>query len=77
MQKNKIYLIKAITKDKPLYMNYGLIENTTIKVVDKSPDNKTLFLEIIDFNRKIAISMDHLENFVLEELDAQEKENSA
>lgn len=73
MEKNKTYLVKSIKKDKPLYMNYGLIENSIVKVIDKSSDNKTFFLEIVGFNRKIAISSEYLSNLVLEEINDQER----
>ncbi|MEN3015614.1 MAG: hypothetical protein ABDH21_06145 [bacterium] len=69
VQKGKTYIITSITKDKPQYMNYGLIENAIIKIIDKSIDNKTIFIEIMGFNRKIAISEEFLNEIILTEFD--------
>lgn len=50
-------------------MNYGLIEDTIIKVIDVSSDNKNFYLEIIGFNRKLAVAVDVLQDIVLEEIN--------
>lgn len=55
-------------------MNYGLIENTIIKVIDISSDNKNFYLEVVGFNRKLAIAIDILQDIILEEVK-DDKEN--
>ncbi|MCS7165922.1 MAG: hypothetical protein RMJ51_06615 [Candidatus Calescibacterium sp.] len=74
IQRGKIYKIKQIIRDKPYYMNYGLIENTIIKVIDISSDNKNFYLEVVGFNRKLAIAIDILQDIILEEVK-DDKEN--
>ncbi len=56
-------------------MNFGLIENTIIKIMDHSQDNRTFYLEIMGFNRKVAISWDLLQQIVLEEIKDDEENN--
>ncbi|MCS7244348.1 MAG: hypothetical protein RMJ36_06425 [Candidatus Calescibacterium sp.] len=73
IEKDKIYKIKEIVRDKPSYMNYGLIEDTLLRVIDKSSDNKNFYLEVIGFNRKIAISVEFLQDIVLEEVSGDQK----
>lgn len=56
-------------------MNFGLIENTIIKIMDHSQDNRTFYLEIMGFNRKVAISWDLLQQIVLEEIKEEIKDD--
>lgn len=69
IEKGKTYKISSLLKDKPTFMNYGLIEDTLIKIIDKSIDNKTFYIEIIGFNRKIAISSELISEIILEEVN--------
>ncbi|MCS6955498.1 MAG: hypothetical protein NZM44_04010, partial [Candidatus Calescibacterium sp.] len=73
IEKDKIYKIKEIVRDKPSYMNYGLIEDVLLRVIDKSSDNKNFYLEVIGFNRKIAISVEFLQDMILEEVSDDKK----
>ncbi len=68
IEKNKVYRIKKITENYPLYMNYGLIEGNLIKIIDKISTGKTIYLEIIGFNRKLALSDELINNIILEDV---------
>lgn len=69
IKKGILYKVKSITNDKPIFMNYGIMEEILLKIIDKSPDQKTVFIEIMGFNRKIAISSDMLNKLVLEKIE--------
>lgn len=69
--KGHTYKVKQIKENKPLFMNYGIIEEAVIRILDKSIDEKTIYLEVMGFNRKIAISSDLLNKIILEEFETK------
>lgn len=68
IEKGVIYKVKTIKSNKPLFMNYGIMEEILLKIIDKSPDQETVFIEVMGFNRKIAISSDMLDKLILEKI---------
>ncbi|MFN3996047.1 MAG: hypothetical protein ACK4GR_05925 [bacterium] len=69
INKGVLYKVKNIKSDKPLFMNYGIMEEILLKIIDKSPDQETVYIEIMGFNRKIAISSDMLDKLILEKVE--------
>lgn len=69
IKKEGIYKVKLIKNDKPILMNYGIIEDILLKVIDISPDQETFYIEIMGFNKKIAISSEMLDKLILEKIE--------
>ncbi len=71
LKQNKFYKIKSIKSIKSnevLYMNYGLMENIIIKIISMSLDGNTIYIEVPDLKRKLALSKELINDLELIEL---------
>ncbi len=69
LKQNKFYKINSIKSNEVLYMNYGLIENIVIKIISISLDGNTIYIEVPDLKRKLALSKELITDLELIELD--------
>ncbi len=75
LKQNKFYKINSIKSNEVLYMNYGLIENIIIKIISMSLDGNTIYIEVPDLKRKLALSKELIEDLELIELSDDFKNN--
>ncbi len=68
LKQNKFYKIKSIKSNEVLYMNYGLMENIIIKIISMSLDGNTIYIEVPDLKRKLALSKELINDLELIEL---------
>lgn len=79
LKQNKFYKIKSIKSIKSnevLYMNYGLMENIIIKIISMSLDGNTIYIEVPDLKRKLALSKELINDLELIELIDEFKYNN-
>ncbi|MGC8814872.1 MAG: hypothetical protein ACP5O4_01540 [bacterium] len=69
LKQNKFYKIASIKYNEVLYMNYGLIENIVIKIISLSIDGNTIYIEIPDLKRKLALSKELINDLELIEVN--------
>lgn len=76
LKQNKFYKIKSIKSNEVLYMNYGLMENIIIKIISMSLDGNTIYIEVPDLKRKLALSKELINYLELIELIDEFKYNN-
>ncbi|MCX7870143.1 MAG: hypothetical protein N2485_00995 [bacterium] len=76
LKQNKFYKIKSIKSNEVLYMNYGLMENIIIKIISMSLDGNTIYIEVPDLKRKLALSKELINDLELIELIDEFKYNN-
>jgi hypothetical protein len=75
LKENNFYKILSIKNNEVLYMNYGIIEGVVIKVNSISLDGNTIYIEIPELGRKLALSKELINDFELLELNNLELNN--
>ena len=75
LKENNFYKILSIKNNEVLYMNYGIIEGVVIKVKSISLDGNTIYIEIPELGRKLALSKELINDFEVLELNNLELNN--
>jgi len=75
LKENNFYKILSIKNNEVLYMNYGIIEGVVIKVKSISLDGNTIYIEISELGRKLALSKELINDFEVLELNNLELNN--